>query len=820
MNPLSLTSQVYAFPEAQGTSRQKRARDPDDEDLYVNKSGRHPKNVSKLQHFMKLLPSVLLEGAHGKNPRAIAEVGRREQLIAQLYDDYRRVQGAMLREGEIPSHVSAAHAERAMAFLDRFSPGTLLYQQTRPEGWLGDYYSGDPNELPSRLGFSEKVTASDGSNTVVPRVKIKAVVISGAGVRGVISTARACQDTWSIQGQSITCHGGAQQLYMPLTPAAKQKALVILKEGSDDEQLRIQAVAQKNKVPCLTEEELRQNHGIELKSLYRIEPLESNVSTLTALELQRRVIESFTLGSDCKGIDYLNTLVERPVFSAKKRNILEAILGCWYASVGRVNDAADKLNAFITFYESSVDNGFKLKYREIYLQSRHHLALSSGNAEEAIKALTRLLEDIKANQVPYTHLGLLYLDLGIRYNQLASRYSDEVTYHDFDDEGRLTKSKEVWAKQAQECIEKSQTFPMGPAEQIIALTELGYSFRKQRSPIDGAQKLYEALKMLVNYRQELSSPNLDKELDLQQTGIELGLGLSLARCRDKNALPPHLKAINHDDLLENVTHKLEQLSIMTIRWLFFRWVGESCNDLFKSGWISQKDKDSEHGTGLIGLYRKYHPLELGKICSDLRDNTILDLELSYLGEEQPTGVSDQAFRELVASLAENRSLKRLYLRKFSNKVPADSTAPYHRAQALFDALLRAQHKGQRLQYLSYSGARFNNEEDHQAALTYLRENHSLRILQPALYDWKETAQIEAFAETIKRHPTLTTLLTQMVRAKDGGQIIGQACAAAAQLKYVYPFPGHFQSYNEEEKKNNDVLERVAKELLESDPVME
>lgn len=158
-------------------------------------------------------------------------------------------------------------------------------------------------------------------------------------------------------------------------------------------------------------------------------------------------------------------------------------------------------------------------------------------------------------------------------------------------------------------------------------------------------------------------------------------------------------------------------------------------------------------------------MDIRKIIKDLEENAISQLDLAYLGMPLPVGITDKDFERLCEALSKNTSLTALFLRKFSDK-----TSTIQRATLLFKALNRAQLAGQQLNYLSYSGSRFEGEDDKKTCLEFLTNNQSLRILQPSLYDWKEPDLMQEFADGIRYHPHLITLLTGLVTCKGAGEM--------------------------------------------------
>ncbi|MFN7096555.1 MAG: hypothetical protein ACK4PR_03215, partial [Gammaproteobacteria bacterium] len=343
-------------------------------------------------------------------------------------------------------------------------------------------------------------------------------------------------------------------------------------------------------------------------------------------------------------------------------------------------------------------------------------------------------------------------------------------------------------------------------EAINARTELAFALRKQNKVAEAANILYDALTDIAEHTKahHHESKELVKDMWLQRLAIKLGLGLALCRCTDKSELRAELQDKTYEpfDYLDTLLNdELKNLSIMETRILFNRWVGENDSDLFMKNWYLMDNKErAKKGTLILEFYRNKVSLEIAKICNLLRDNRIDNLELSYLGELPPTGISDDDFLKLVDALRENTSLKKLYIRRLSGENNSG------RLTSLFDALTMAYHNGQHLTYLYITGARYKQTTEIESTLSYLRVNQQLEIFHPALFDWKCDEYFKQLADIIKEHSSLCAFLPDIIRHPGAGQLLANACITSNNIIQVYPFAGRIFEKQPVELANNKAFE--------------
>lgn len=768
------------------------------------------------QHSALLLLNTLFANVQN-NPRSLKIVEARQLMLGNLYENLIQTPGAFLSKREISSHISAAETDKRVAFIG-IKAWTQLFQLVRPGGWLGDYYAGVPTVTASELGASPFVTDPNNEQEIVERVHVTLIVIADGALPAAVTTAKPVLDTWSIKGQEIDTCGGGEQYYFPLVSAAKRDSLVMLKpdNASPETILALQAIADKNGINLLSHDEIVAAYGQgEFQSPYSrasIAPkLKKFHTPVLKLEVQTAMNSAMHRGAWHELIELLEKSLQSPLD--------QAILGSLCGLVGRISDAQTHLNSFIAFYENTDSLSFKATYKEVYHYARHHFGLNATTPEESIAILENLKVFINDSSalVPHVgssssgsfssnaHLALLDLDLAIRYNQLAAKHADELTFDDFDEDGVLIDHKLDAAKLAEQHVRAALTTRLLPLpEQIVAQTELGFSLKKQRKPIEALNALLTVQDQLATWREFIDDPHSLKDLDLQHLSIRLAIGLTLCRCDNPALLPPSLRTVSRIDYLDALHQDLASIDRMSSRLLFNRWLGRNESDLFLVGWHERaSSSNQERGTRLIQFYREIFPLEIDKICDALRENRITKLDLSYLGEAPPTGINNDDFKKLMSALAANTSLKKLYLRKCANSTDPVSE-PYRRLPALANALATAQKSGQALTYLSYSGTRYRSDEA-LAMVAYLAKNKSLIVLQPSLYDIKSLAIFERYAQVIQKHPMLTTLLTGILTSKGAGSVLGKACERAKAFKYLHPFPRALRGGQYTEQSNNEAL---------------
>ncbi|MFI5343826.1 MAG: hypothetical protein ACHQUC_06360 [Chlamydiales bacterium] len=787
--------------------------------------------------------SFLLFANENNNPRSMGVLHIRHQLLASLYERHSRLEGSFLSRREIVSHVSAAETDKRIVFI-QLEKGTILYQWTRPAivdargditgGWIGDYYASESHVGASELGASPEVTDPLDDTRRVGRVHIELVVARVDKLAAAITTAKPVNDTWSIINEIIPTQGGAEQYYAPIVAAAKQATIVMVKpEGMTPEQLiALEAIAEKNNLRLLSREDIAMRYKVsKFISAYQRTPLSvaaERVDSTLLIDQERRSLDATMRGHYHEAIELLENILANSQDEACIE-IIKATLGALYGSVGRTADAQNYLNSFVSYYENSQNPYFIAKYKQLFLYAKHHLSLNLLNPEESIaclSALEQFVEDARRQNMSTSssssavvsstemiQIAPLYLDLAIRYNQIAGHYSDSLTFLDFDEDGKQIFTKNEAAKKAEEYLALVLTEDSLPLpEKIVALTELGFSLRKQRRWEESVQALLKAKKGLEDYQKEVIDPLMLKDIEQQHLSLRLGIGLALCKFKE---LKKELKAFDKHTFMQKLYEDLNQLDIMTRRFLFTRWIGSNDGDLFMTGWFDGKnDANHERGTNLIRLYREVFPVEIDKICTALRNNTITSLELPYLGEAPPTGISDEKFEQLMQALAVNTSLKKLYLRKFSNCVDPVAN-PYRRFPKLAEALSLAQTAGQRLTYLSYSASRYHADEG-ASMVEFLNTNESLVVLQPSFYDIQNEEIFRAYGRAISRLPRLVTLLTGILCAPNAGKIIGEACESNPSFKYLHPFPckQFFEGQVDEEANNRALFE--SKDRLDYD----
>lgn len=760
----------------------------------------------------------------------------RQQLLASLYEKHSKLEGSFLSRREIISHVSAAETNRRIAFID-LEKGTVLYQWVRPGGWIGDYYAGGSDVTPSELGASPEVTDPLDETRTVPRVQLEFVVARVDKLSAAVTTAKAVVDTWSVKNVPVPTEGGAEQYYAPIVAAGKQGALVLVKpEGASPEQLfALEAIAEKNSLRFLSRQEIGDRYHVSrfVRAYQRTSlPASSGIasSPLSAIDQQTKFLNATLEGHYHEAIEMLENLLMTTPDQASLE-ILKATLGALYGAVGRLADAKEHLESFISYYENSQDPNFIAAHQHLYFYAKYHLGLSLLNPEESIACLSQLAEEMQGESLhspsgtssssgpvcslDSTPKASLYLDLAIRYNQVASQYSDDITFHDFDENGKQKDTKNEASKKAENYArlalnENALALP----ETIVAFTELGFSLRKQRRYEEAVHVLFKAKRKLEKYQEKVTNPLMIKDIKQQHLSLRLGIGLALCRCRELKSSP---KNFDKHTYMENLHDDLNAIDIMTRRFLFTRWIGNNDGDLFITGWFDAKNDDNHaRGTNLIRLYREVFPLEIDRICDSLRKNTITSLELPYLGEAPPTGISDENFEKLMEALSVNTSLQKLYLRKFSNSVDPVAN-PYRRFPRLAAALSAAQALGQRLTYLSYSASRYDPSEA-ASMVEFLNHNESLVVLQPSFYDIESGEIFKEYGRALSRLPRLATLLTGILRGSNSGKMIGESCESNPAFKYMHPFPFSFFETQVNEKRNNKALFDSRDRLIHGIPV--
>lgn len=743
-------------------------------DKTLNKACSLQKTDVPLSSTTKILSTLLTTSAEC-NLRNLTYLQLRELLLSRIYTDHSKMPDAMLKFNDIPSHVSAAKTEEGISFI-KIQIGTRFFQQVRPEWYIGDYFSPEDGVAADKLGISKLVKSQKDPSKLVDRVPIEIAIKSNKKPLGALTVARECTDNWST-GSPVHCSGGAKQFFMPLCPKEKgDHFAIIMRPEYEHRRADIEAIAKKNGIELLAPDDFEKQHGalVSFDENYRVVGLGDVESRLECIDSERRATQLVQIGRLHLAIEHLK---KRLQFSDHPS--IRAVLGGLYGAIGNQQEAERLLGSVLSNKQNE----------ELSLTIQHHLALVNKDTGKAIQQLEKLLTE------NYDKKGEAYLDLSRLYNQKASNFSDELTWRNFDATGKCSDVHDEYAKKAEEYAEKSLKCQLSTFDRILTLMELGYAQRKGRKVEEALKNLTEAYKLIENV--------VTPDKDFLKLSLELGIGLSA--CRVKGALCGNQTPLA---FLDSVSEKIKQIDFMERRSLFMRWIGNNCNDLFTPGWIFNKQtSDDTHGTKLIAAYREMFPIQVDRICDRLRNNKIEELELAYLGEEGSAGISDDDFKKIAVAISENTSLKRLYLRKFSGKSQLD------RCERLFEALIQAQKNGQRLEYLSYSGARLGNDKAFDKIIQFYRENESLKILQPALFDFKNPNKMKELAEAIGKLPELTTLLLGVIPCPEAGESLVKAFKAyQSPLKHLYPFPRPIADEYATAKWNNEVLMEFKEEL--------
>jgi hypothetical protein len=750
------------------------------------------------------------------NPRSLSIEGQQQLALGDSYYQHSLTKGAFLRDVEIPSHVSATQTDERVAHVN-IKRGTRLIQYVRPNGFLGDYYAAADKIKPEQLGISSLVSDSLNPGQEVARVKLEIIVINTEGFPARVSTAKSANDFWSIKNKTVPCPGGGEQYYMPLPVSVRQSGLLLLQSDNLSIQKEIEAIAKLNNLIIVGKEEaLRIVDMTSFADAYTRDEVLQDVDmfSLDFHTLQRLAYDALFHGNYQTAATYLNFALNCRGVTLQDKTLLRCVLGMIYVSLGQSGRGAKLLQDFTNYYislnKTKSDKFHKMD--ELASHAKLHLARSEDDPELAIAAFESLLTTTSHEGMQHS---LLNLEIGMRYNIIANQYSDETTFDDFNEEGQLDGKKQQFAIDAEKFLQASlQSDRLPFQESLICMIELAFSLHKQRKNNEALTLLtqvQEKLEILIaDVKKDFSTAAL-LDLHMQLLGVRLGIGLNQARSRAESAVK----------YLLEVCEDLQNSPPMMVKLIFKRWVGRNANNLFIEGWFHQKIRGEEdmskQGASLIGLYRKFIPLDIDNICRELKANRTEELDLAYLGMAEPAGVSDKDFKKITEALASNTSLKKLFIRKFSKKESNHdkSSEPFvYRAKVLFDALSAAQKNGQQLVYLSYSGSRFNYAEEMQSAINYLENNKHLKVLQASLYDWKDQKIFTDFANTIATHPTLTTLLTGILKLEGAGEIIYQSCIKSSSLRYVHKFPGKMVEKSEDDpvRVNNEWIARLSDEL--------
>lgn len=722
--------------------------------------------------YIKIL-NMLLYANSINNPRSLSLHGLRQIALGELYlSGFNH--GAFIKQNEIVSHVAAARVSQRLNFIS-IKRGAILYQYARRGGYIGDYYVDSEDILAESVGVSSLVTDPKNPTKVVSRVRLALLVVSDAPRHASVSIAEDVVDSWSIVGKNVVCKGGGKQIYLPLTSFEKQRYYAILapdKNSDPEEFALLEEIANINNVKLqnVSEVEIRKPYMQEQKftpdinEIFALVNIGGMQSAIVALEA------------------YINSLN----IDKQNKQLAKVLLAVLYLFSGDNIKPLEYAEEYLNYKAKSEHASKDEKHIQLLLE--YHLARGVIDASLSIQELQKLLQDNPSPNLA----AIIKLDIAIRYNQIAGRYSDEITYDDFYENGSRSYEKFKFAQIAEEhlksCLE-SNYLPL--PEYIVALIELGFSYHKQKKNV-------EALKYLIDAKNKISVLKYtmgadiykahDLELKLQVQGLDIAIGLNLARLQKKKELiPDSLKDIDSFQMLDEISCNLAKIP-MEAKILLQRWIGSNANNLFIEGWFNSDSKNTTMGTSLIAVYRKYIPLDMNKIMYELERNYITELDLAYLGMSEPAGISDELFTRFAAALAKNVSLKKLFIRKFSSYVVSNSSSK-PRGQILFEALHQAQKNGQKLIYLSYSASYITKPEEKDAIFEYLRANNSLIVFQPSLYYWDKIEDIKEFVSIISKHSTMKTLLTGIFKAEGAGKVIYNECINSRSLTYIYSFPG-------------------------------
>lgn len=766
----------------------------------------------------------LLSSSKRSNPRGFDEVARKMMLWGEFYSK-KGIPAGFLSPEQIPSHVDAA-VETDMMIIRDIPQGAIIAQAVRPNGFMGQYWydpAAEPPITPSGLGASEYV----GDVTQIPpirqkRVTVKCLVLDNLPAG--ISTAKAVWDTWSIKGEVVDTKGGDEQIYMPLSSDEKQQKLVVILENDADPSYidAVRAIAKKNNLQVMPQVEALRCHGIPgtLRPNSRSavifdwpmnnEFLDNYIST---------TLTKVSEGRNQEAISYISRLIQQPTFDASTKLALTALRGALNYLEGRMSDANKDL----------ASNKNVKKYSNM-IAHYNALALFEMSPSKSVELLDELLAKEKTS--------LRLLDIGILLNRLSAQYSDDIGWDDFGPDGSKTNVKTKFAERAEAALFNAlSNNNLAEIEHIIALTELGFAQRKQRKYNSALRSLLDAEMKINDFLRinDLSlSVSLKRDMELQLGSIRLGIALSLSRTSLVEIVNSNLNsgvsevlhhAISRLDrggyrlkiatYLERILPQIEAHDIMTTRMFFKRWLGNNINDLFITGWLFS---GLDSGSGLINVYRKAFPIEMSRICEQLINNEITELDLAYLANT----AKDDEFKQLVDAISKNSSLKKLALREFSDKKGASSAGVqvYDRVETLFNALSHANRSsGQALEFFDYSKTSMNSVNGIDACLRYLANHtHSMKILRPALYGLHES-NLNKFGNIIARLKSLQTLILGLTNTPGGGQILANAVQQnrnnGGKLNNLYPYPGEVQPYKGDTtaRDNNVLLHDCANELF-------
>jgi len=680
-----------------------------------------------------------------------------------------------LASESIGSHISGTDIQKRINFME-LKPGAILYQHVG--AWVGNYFTLDPDLTSEQIGISSKVSAKDG--TIRDRLKVKFILYKceGPTLKVALTTAASISDFWSLKGhEPVYCKGGGKQVYIPIDSQQKKLFLKIIRpENIDDTTNReLQDFADNNGINIVNERDISSSIKEPIDFL---KDNEAYYAKMTETGRFEQILNYLDLGHPRRARDLI-----KHCFSnlTHKRTAPETLM--LIATLGILNYFLEKnpysytdLYEFIKRYNecqkqfSKTQESYVLKIlHNTKILAEFFMIKTSSDQQDIRQDLEHFVIKVEEPSL----LAIVNLDIGIAYNNLTHDISDEVTYKDFNQDGFFITTPNTMCTTAINFLNKaleSQLLPL--SEKITCLVELARAHQKIRKNREALDKLLEAkglLRAQIDDSENEAHKWMIVDREIQLIGIEIGIALNLACLKQKNTLdriPYELSKCDPVEMIIDIEKTIKDDQAMKIKYILAKWI--NVNNLFTRGW--HKNKNVTRGTGLIALFRKYNPLDLSSIINGLERNTVKELDLSYLGEEIPAGISDADFIKLCDAIENNTSLNALFIRRFSTKTDASSC---NRALLLFKALSSAQEQGQKLEYLSYSGLRLidGDKEGIAAILDYLASNVSLKVLQPSLHDFRLKKDFERFAECLVKHPGLKTLLTGVFKTKDAGSWI-------------------------------------------------
>lgn len=765
-------------------------------------------------------------------PHSIGLEGLSGIALGALYEDFAKKPGSRLPRDIIPSHVNAAETWNPINFV-QIPVGTILYKYLRPKGWLGEYATINRAFKPSELGIADQISNPDKPEELMDRIHAELAVIAPLPSQAAMSTASAVKDFWSQVGREVWCEGGGTQLYMPMTAADKTRCLAIIKPEPGDfnyhQLAQIEEIAKQNNVQFLTRKEI-EARNITLK------PLNTEFAEIDAAPeaLLAMAYQAYHSGEFQIAIKALSTYLSKSGLTEYQVLSASVLLGSLYVQTGHYQQAQLHLQNFIAT-EKGLDDKTPM-HQYLILMGMIHLSRAQIVPEHAINQLNECLQFMKTHQTnpeiaqrSRALRQLIHLEFGLAYNKLARQVSICQDYDDFDDVGDPVKDKHEQATNALKYLTQVDEKLLPPLERLICLLEKASALTQRHLSTEALIELARAKDLLIECQngfdeaiQKEGYKNLKLELNLLSASIDMGIGINLSRARKyKKPVPTVFSELDPVEHIKTLETRLDGFISVEVSTLFKRWVGPNANNLFVEGWhyTANDEKNPDKGGNLLALYRKYIPLDLPAICEKLRDNQLTELNLAFLGLAPPAGINDDDFGKLCAALAQNTSLKKLFLRKCCDKMTL-AEGQTGRLEQLFTALKTAQSHGQALQYLSYSGARFSSRGDYTQCMDFLAANKSLRVLDLSWYDWSNTEDLARLATILGKHPSLRTLSNGINNHRGAGLAF---CTAFYEAWYEKKTLKHICTYDgvlDKTKQPNAVINRnwmlILKDELKGD----